>query len=460
MDRFRLSCYSVGLTLIMAVIGVVSAASAERQKSRYHCNQCQYDCNCPYPPFFYPHGSPPIPPGAPPMPQRDENGELVPLPEGEEREDRDDADTASPEESLSPEDVDLQQQAQGAQDFGAVGGAAGATGGAPGTLGDLGGGTLVVGPGFSFFHAGNNIGLAAGDRRYKIVENTSPLPQDRLFFNFNHFDSALVASDQSQVDLQRYLFGWEHTFLYGTASTQLTIPFASGVASQSISDEGSTATEFGNIGLTIKGLLYKDRCSVVSAGLGMVFPTAEDASFVNESDETLFVDNGAYHLQPFLSMLHQPSNRAFLQTVFQLDFDTSGNDFTDGIDSGNIKDPTLLYASGSMGYWVYRSCCCRNWIQGIAPMVELHYTTTVEDPDTDPTASGPSDALLLFRDNRFDILNLTGGLHIAIRQHASLRIIGTMPLREKENPYVNSMTTFSGDRLFDAEVAVQFNYGY
>jgi hypothetical protein len=34
--------------------------------------------------------------------------------------------------------------------------------------------------------------LAGGDRRFKISENNSPFPQDRIFFNYHHFHNAVV----------------------------------------------------------------------------------------------------------------------------------------------------------------------------------------------------------------------------------------------------------------------------
>ena len=155
----------------------------------------------------------------------------------------------------------------------------------------------------------------------------------------------------------------------------------------------NTATEFGDISLALKRVLYRDCCRVVSAGLSMTFPTGSDATFNDGGGNILSVENNAYHLQPFIGMVTRPNNRTFVQTIAQVDFDTSGYDFNlNNATFGDINDPTVLYLGGSIGYWMYRSCCCCDRLQGIAPILEIHYTTTLETPDVDPNN------LVAFRD--------------------------------------------------------------
>src|SRR5262249_29857955 len=55
---------------------------------------------------------------------------------------------------------------------------------------------------------------------FKIADNESPRPQDRVFVNYNYFDRILGTS----VDLNRETLGFEKTFLDGNASVGMRVP--------------------------------------------------------------------------------------------------------------------------------------------------------------------------------------------------------------------------------------------
>ncbi len=48
-----------------------------------------------------------------------------------------------------------------------------------------------------------------------------------------------------------------------------------------------------------------------------------------------------------------------------------------------MQDQSLLFLDMSVGYWVYRAQNAP-FLKGVAPMVELHYTTTLQSPDEAP----------------------------------------------------------------------------
>ncbi len=76
-------------------------------------------------------------------------------------------------------------------------------------------------------------------------------------------------------------------------------------------------------------------------------------------------------------------------------------------------------------------------VNGVAPIIELHYSTNLEDFDqTNLNVSG--------LDEDVHILNLTGGLRFQLAQQSYLTVAGVAPLRE------------SPDRQFDSEVLAQF----
>ena len=60
--------------------------------------------------------------------------------------------------------------------------------------------------------------LAPSVRGFKIAENQSPFPQDRVFFTFNYFNNVNANLDRyfdspiNNLSVYRYIFGFEKTF--------------------------------------------------------------------------------------------------------------------------------------------------------------------------------------------------------------------------------------------------------
>jgi hypothetical protein len=344
-----------------------------------------------------------------------------------------------------------------ASDFGA---SAGGFSSAPNVIGDFFGGGLQLGSAFSFapdfgstpdpgehqeFASGT---VHGGDRLLKITEFNSPVPVDRVFFTYNHFHNALQESIGGTVvdrNLNRFVFGAEKTFNQGNSSIELRIPFAAGLdAVQNTQDAISEeAVEFGDIAISLKTILLAREKTLVTGGLGATLPTASDSE-ITFGGQTLFIDNEAVHLSPFVGLLHTPNDRLFLQSFLQFNFDLNGNSYaTTGGDSGVIQDQTLMFLSGTMGYWIYRDPCNCNYVTGIAPVMELHYTSTLNDADND--GSGGSNLRVNNNANRIDVLNLTLGTHFQLGQLSTLTAAVVVPLKDGQN------------KLFDTEVGIQFN---
>jgi hypothetical protein len=197
------------------------------------------------------------------------------------------------------------------------------------------------------------------------------------------------------------------------------------------------------MGLAVKRLLYRGDNFATSVGLGMIFPTAQDTTLtaLNNSN-VLTIDNEAFYLQPFCGLLWTPNDRLFTQFFLQADFDTKGNRVGLNGERFVLQDQALLFVDFSAGYWVYRNPCC--WFSGFAPMIELHHTTTLEDPDTTRRPSAPlgSDEITNFA-KRQDFLNLTGGLRFEFSGRTYLTVAGVAPLSTGDN------------RVFDAEFNAQ-----
>ncbi len=294
--------------------------------------------------------------------------------------------------------------------------------------------------------------IAGGDRVFKIAENDSPFPRDRVFFGFNHYQNALQDVAFNQRNFDRYTFGFEKTFFNKQCSVELRIPFGSGLNSvQTIGPDASlTGTEFGNLPLVFKGILHQWDTLLISAGVGISLPTARDAQLFYQGQEQLLIRNQAVHVSPILGAWWTPNDRWFVQGFAQVNFDTNGNDVYmnngEGMDyTGTFQDQSLLFVDLAIGRWLYRNPSARG-LTAVVPTVELHYTSTLQNADV-VRGFGPNDTFTTVSStyNRADVLDLTAGLHFLFGERSALTVAAVAPLRTGDN------------RMFDAECLVQFN---
>lgn len=317
-----------------------------------------------------------------------------------------------------------------------LGAVAGSNSVAPSMIGDFFGGNLSVGSSSRY-----TVALAGGDRRFKIAENSSPIPQDRVFFNYNHFHNALRDVNGESQNLDRFTFGLERTFLDGLGSIEVRLPFASALDStQSFGAVDPLSSEVGNLATTLKFDMLSGSDWVLASGMSMIFPTGDDYVLASNGRPLLVVQNESYHLAPFLAML-TTCDDWFAQGFVQTDFDLTGYDvFTDnGGFEGVLQDQNLLFIDVSAGHWLLCDRGPHAYLCGVAAMAELHYATTMND--TDAVAG-------VFNEfNRMDVLNATAALHFQFRKTA-MRIGAAAPLRGDE------------ENLFDAEIILQLNHNY
>jgi hypothetical protein len=122
----------------------------------------------------------------------------------------------------------------------------------------------------------------------------------------------------------------------------------------------------------------------------------------------------------------------------QTDFDLNGNKVRAlGLGTrGILQDQNLLFVDASVGRWLMQSSDRSRRLRGVAAMTELHYTSTMNDPDSVAGVTNPF--------GHMDILNLTAALHFQFKS-TSIRIGGAAPLRDDE------------ERLYDAEIIAQWS---
>lgn len=318
----------------------------------------------------------------------------------------------------------------------------------PGMFGDFfGGGRPVSGPNGGPKGAPPRGGAAT--RLVKISENYSPQPRNRIYTTYHFFNDVL---DGSFGDVNRYAIGVEHLLWDDLSSVKLRVPFAHTLASDQLDDPVSSKdTELGNLTVLYKKAIWTDEQSLVSTGIGVAFPTADDVRLFRPGDRRLVleIENRAVHLLPFLGLICTPSEHLFIQGFTQLDIDTAGNPVRGDVMAMNlqplgvVQDPTLLFLDVSAGYWMHDDPSSP-WITGFAPIVELHYATTLNDADLIQQAG----FLVGDLSRRYDILDFTFGMHFELKERFSLRPGVVIPLRDGD------------DRQFDYEVFLQANMAY
>ncbi|HEX3999375.1 MAG TPA: hypothetical protein VHX65_12560 [Pirellulales bacterium] len=292
-----------------------------------------------------------------------------------------------------------------------------------------------------------SIPLAGGDGYAKIGDDTSPVPTDRVFFDYNYFDRAVQTGSGAFIGLNRFTFGVEKTFFDGWCSIEVETPIDTGLNDTQFLGGPAGASEgtvFGNMALTLKCLIYQSEGLAVAAGSMVDLPTAPNARFVNDPD-SITVRNDSVHVAPFVGFAFAPNCDFFAIGFVQADFDTNGDPVYEHFPTtdpylGRFRDPSLLYLDLSTGYWLFRDePACGRYLTGIAPVVELHYTTNLQnyrgvDGAIQPLYAGT------------DCLNLTAGLHFQMGPCSMLTLAGVVPLTGSER-----------DREFDSEATAQFD---
>ncbi len=283
----------------------------------------------------------------------------------------------------------------------------------------------------------------AGRGAFKIAENASPMPVDRCFFTYNHFNSirspqygqtdpsstatqTTVNNPQQGVrttsnvvttfptpyvpfvNLNREVAGFEKTFLGGRASIEMRLP----LFQQPGSTDDFRAAGFGDITVLGKYAFYLNRETgdVFSGGLAVTAPTgAPIPTIEGPVNSTL--------LQPWIGYIWNFD--AFYLQVFH-----------SAVVPTDARDVTLLFNDFGLGYWMYRGGADRA-LRFIVPTVEVHVTTPLNNRSENAPISCP------------DLVVMTGGAHFGLFRNCVLSLGVGAPV--------------SGPYTYGVEAFVQFN---
>ncbi|MBS0260992.1 MAG: hypothetical protein JSS02_03475, partial [Planctomycetes bacterium] len=286
----------------------------------------------------------------------------------------------------------------------------------------------------------------------KIAENTSPMPRDRVFFNYSDFRG--VPLTMTGVNVSRLTPGFEKTFFDQSASIEMRFPFASTLNNTIVADGPASAgdVQFGDISLTGKGLIYTDEELALSAGLQLALPTA-NALNVGLADGTRLVriKNESVYLMPFLGGLWTPGDRFYTQGFlqFQVPANSNGvyvnNTFNGGplTAAGSIQDVPYVFCDLGTGYWFFRNDE-GSGITGFSGTVEMHYNASLGTSETVTAGAYRIGSAA----NSVEMLNGVIGGHLYFNQNLSVTAGYAFPFG---NPT---------DQLFTGELRVFMNYTF
>jgi hypothetical protein len=270
---------------------------------------------------------------------------------------------------------------------------------------------------------------------FKVADNESPAPDDRVFFTYNYYSTVRGIPSKPQletftttidgnpatvttqvpgvtthVDVHREMAGFEKTFFDGNASFGLRAPVV-----EQVGGDGFTGNDFGDVTFLFKYAFLHDRSSgdTLSAGLALTVPTGPGLSTLEGNLHPVI-------LQPFAGGFWG-ADRLYFQGFTSLAVPTEA------------RDVTLLFNDVGVGYAVYRgtaSCV----LSGVIPTLEAHVTTPLNNRGDNALVRVP------------DLVVLTAGSHFDLFDRARLSLGVATPV--------------TGPRVFDVEALVQVNWRF
>ena len=272
-------------------------------------------------------------------------------------------------------------------------------------------------PMFGDFFTRTPDAIPEGRGAFKIAENESPQPQDRVFINYNFFSDLTGHVNGRPRDAHRETIGVEKTVL-GDGSIGLRLPFLQ-ETNNFFRREGGTESSIDDLSLILKyaPIHNRETGNTLSFGLVVTPPTGE-------RPRAFFGPEGvSIHptlLQPFVGYVWTRGD-FFLHAFHSLMVPTDS------------RDVTVLFNDIGLGYWALQAEGGQ-LLSGIIPTLELHVNTPLNHRSTGD--------LPRYRDS----VDLTAGVHVELKRQALLGIAVATPV--------------TGPRLFDVEVIANFNYRF
>jgi hypothetical protein len=246
--------------------------------------------------------------------------------------------------------------------------------------------------------------VAPSVRAFKMADNQTPFPVNRLTFSFNFYDYLSQSVNQrfnvpiNRLQGYRYIWGFEKTFFDQRASVGMWLPLNTLSGSSTIPGVGRTSTSLGDISMFVKYAFWIDRKAgrVLTGGLALTAPTGPTA----------------FAGAPYLRAVHYADLQPFL--TFQWTWDRT---FLIGFSAIDVptgpRDVTMYYNDLALGYYLFRNENPDGLIRAIAPSFETHVNTPLNhsNPFNPRDIAGTADAV-----------NLTEGLNVFLGKRTILSL--------------------------------------
>ncbi len=319
---------------------------------------------------------------------------------------------------------------------------------------------------------------AGGNSAFSISDNNKPVPQNRFFFDYRHYNNAFGSQTSGvgggttirRQNFDGFLFGLEKTF--GEAentSLEVRIPFA-GNAGINASGFGIGGNQFGNIPVVWKQTILIDQSYSVVAGSALITPTGGDST--GQFNGLPFrVRNQAWHIAPFIGAMLLPDrdgvtdeydsifassvtsalSRTTLQFFGQLNVPLNDQGVVvPGVLPGGFREATLLSLDPGVVYNFFDHPNAEA-ITRLDGSVELHYTRNLGG-GSNYAADIPFRQPLMFTSTRItDLLNMSAGFSMELNHKTRIQVAAVVPF-------------FTADainrRAFDSEFIFSINRFY
>jgi len=299
------------------------------------------------------------------------------------------------------------------------------------SLGSFGSGPGAVPP--SSFGNGQAVALqkvgvvAPTIRGFKITEDESPRPMDRVYYDFNYFDrvnesvNQHFGSDVDRINAYRSTLGLEKTFFDRDMSIGFRLPLNTLQVESKFEELNSTDTALGDLSVIFKFAPYRNlqNGNLFSCGLAITTPTGS----TNFGGTPIFTGYHSTLMEPFVGyILHY--EKWFMEGFSAISVPMDPN------------DATLLYNDFGVGYTLYRAPKDEDRIlTAVVPMLEAH----LNDPLNHRGAFVANDPA-----GTPDVLSFTGAVTCVVQKNIMVGVGLVVPV--------------TGPRPFDWEAQLQLNY--
>lgn len=248
-------------------------------------------------------------------------------------------------------------------------------------------------------------------RGFKIADNQSPRPVNRVYYDFNFFDNVWQSVNQrnqngiNRVQIYRQLLGFEKTFWDGNASIGVRLPINTITADgQAGGVQTPTKTAINNFSVYSKFLFVKDdaRKLYMSWGLAGTIPTGP----VNFAGASYVRNYNNPEIQPFVGL------QKTWDKVYLIAFEAINVPF-------NTHDVTAIYNDYAIGYWAYRAQDKTSFLRAVAPTFECHVNIPLNHRDVFNLNDKAGSA---------DIVDLTYGLNTFFGKRTQMAFAAVTPV--------------------------------